>query len=167
MLRSMIMQYDTQLHEMMQASSPMEVLTILYAGCNPSIQGFLDNRVAEILEIDLEKIRLLSKLGPTMPAEDTQRLASMYAEAAKLMPNTSATVIDAGIELAEVIDKSVRRVLIGDKVANRSAFLSLVQAHARLVRCLADITLSPEDLKRVAEYEADMLRRECAASSVH
>ncbi len=141
---------------------PMEILQAAYADAPPAAKHFLDRRAQEVLVVDMSILQHVAEKGATMPVEDIGTLESTYNFAieftAKVNPEAlktvSKTAQDVGHRIAAELDAGIKRVLLEDKHANRMALMNLSTCHAKMVRCMADIALSPGDLEE-AEVGAD------------
>ena len=137
---------------------PMDVLQAMYKDAPDGIRAFLNGQAREILMLELPKLKLVIEQGPVVPVDALKPLVDIFAEALatadKVAPTLgkriSATTRDAGTLIAEQIDTAFRRTLLTDKVADHMAYVDAMSCHARLVKCIEDIALSPE---QAALYE--------------
>ncbi len=142
--------------------APMEVLLAAYADAPPAAKHFLDGRVQEVLLVDMSILQHVAHKGPVMPVEDITTLAELYNLAIEFvskanpeaLKSVSKTAQDIGQRIAAEIDAGVKRVLLEDKHANRMALMNLAACHAKMVRCIADLALTSEELEE-AEAGAD------------
>ena len=133
------------------AKTPSAALRLIYNDAPEEIQDFLAGLMLEIILIDLPVLYEITKHGPTAPAAEATSTARAFHEslefcekdAPEVLRAMSATVRDASLQLAELLDKSVRRILLEDKSCNRHAALNLTAGHAKLTRCLVEIALTP------------------------
>ncbi|KKK67792.1 hypothetical protein LCGC14_2950560 [marine sediment metagenome] len=141
---------------------PMEVLQAAYADAPPAAKCFLDNRAQEVLMVDMSILQHVAEKGVIMPVEDITTLESTYNFAIKFtakvnpeaLKTVSKTAQDVGHRIAAELDAGIKRVLLEDKHANRMALINLSTCHAKVVRCMADITLTAEELEE-ADAGAD------------
>ncbi len=141
---------------------PMEVLQAAYADAPPAAKHFLDVRAQEVLMVDMSSLQHVAEKGATVPVKDITSLEFTYnfaiEFAAKVIPGVlktvSKTAQDVGQRVAAELDAGIKRVLLEDKHANRMALMNLAACHAKMVRCMADIALTAEELEE-AEAGAD------------
>lgn len=136
---------------------------VLYAEAPPAIKNYLDGRIMEILMVDLPKLHILMEAGPTVERGEMLGVEQAYVgglehakekhpESYKLL---TATVKDCGIELARLLDKCAARVLLDDKVANRHASINMSAEHAKILRCLTDLPITPEQAVKIEDWDND------------
>ena len=136
--------------------SPMEVLQAAYADAPPAAKHFLDGRAQEVLMVDMSILQYVVEKGATMPVKDITTLESTYNFAIEFttkvnpeaLKTVSKTAQDVGHRIAVELDAGVKRVLLEDKHANRMASMNLAACHAKMVRCIADLTLTSEELEK-------------------
>ncbi len=104
-----------------------------------------------------------------MLRDEVKEIAPMFEESMDAVTKEapehapSATVRQMGGEIAELVDKTIRRVLLEDGFANRQAYSEIVSAHARLTAALDSLALT-EDQTKMAE-EALEAQREAAGGT--
>lgn len=149
--------------------TPFDALTLLMGKSPDGIKDYVNGRVQEILLVDLPKLHVLIQEGPACPASNAPEVAKLFKQSIEHMqechPETyrkdmTATIQDCAIQIAELIDASVKRILLDDKYANRMAAINLCAEHAKLVKCFIDIALTPDQLD---EYTAS--RKESSGAS--
>ena len=144
-------------------SSPSAMLAAMAATAPDPVAAFIDQQAMSILATEMPKLYAVSKLGPARPVSSIIPLAEVYTAAmerldAEVPADTkqlTATVRDCALNLAELLDSSIKRILLDDTHANRLALMDLSSCHARLVKTLADIALTPEQQVQIDEAEAD------------
>jgi hypothetical protein len=118
------------------------------------VSKWLDNRIMEIIAVDIPKLALVQELGPTVDRthDEFQNCQDIFkasmAYAAQMAPDVkasmSATVEHSGERIAEIVDSCISRIMMEDKHMNREAWLDVVTNHAKLCRALIGITEVPE-----------------------
>lgn len=135
------------------AESPMSALAAAYNHApHRLIRSFLNDKAIEILAVELPALQQSIISGPGIPAMEvanktlTEMFEGAMAHITKEAPQEAptATVQSVGAELAAVLDRGIKRVLLDDEWANRESFMSIVTAHARLVAALTNLALTPE-----------------------
>jgi hypothetical protein len=109
---------------------------------------------------ELPKLSACVQLGPTMNTTEIPSIPEAFAQALEYgeqyAPEEFRTITetekDIGRELGELIDRSIRRVLLTDTVANRMAVMTALQLHAKLVSTLGEIALTPEQQKDLENH---------------
>jgi hypothetical protein len=145
------------------AKTPMAALAAAYNHA-PSelVRRCINVKAQEVLLIDLPALQDTVLKGPAMVRDevDSASLTEMFTSSmdriAEKSPEDapSATVRQAGEEIAELIDSTVKRVLLEDDFANREAYQQIIQAHARLTAALDSLALT-EDQQKMAEEMLD------------
>lgn len=139
--------------------SPHDIFEAMYADAPEQIQSFLDDKLMEIMMVDIPTLQHLMQAGPSIPAKEASLHRSVFDGSLKLlrekMPDKAptATVAQCAEEIADVLDSSVRRVLLDDDNANRAAVAHISQCHAKLVKCLMDLALTEKQQALLAGWE--------------
>jgi hypothetical protein len=148
------------------AMSPLQAVTHVVEAddCPAAIQQYVDHALNEILSIQLPRLCHVMRAGPSMPTKNVSRIYELFSEAmaelsAELPRHYSATLIQCGEDIAKLLDKSTRRILLADKLANREAVMELSSLHAKMVRVLASVAFTEEE-----RIEVQRLNREQASA---
>ncbi len=129
--------------------SPMDALSSIYKNGPPGLAGAIDHAAMEVMMVELPKISIVAENGIEMSrgkefesVENLFKAGMVYARTHGVNVDKvlSATVRDAAEQLAVLIDKSVKRVLLEDTVLNRNAYLDIISTHAKMVRGLQGLT---------------------------
>ena len=151
-----------EMYDAVKNKPPGVAFTAVYAAAPAQLREFLDAKVAEIIFVEMPKLSLCLEQGPTVLRKDMITCRDVFdgalkyaskAEAA-LMNDITATIRDASLDIADSIDRAIRRVLLDDPDCNRFAMYDMQSHHARLVKCLTDIALSADDRKAIAEAQS-------------
>lgn len=147
------------------ANSPMAMLAASYNHApHPMFRAFIDDRVMEILAVDMPKLKSCVSHSPAIAREGIESVVVTFQGALDLadehMPeeakSLTATIRDIGLVLAEALDKSIGRVLLEDTDANRMAYYDIISTHAKLVKVFSDLALTDEQKAQVsAELNGD------------
>ena len=137
------------------AENTIELFSAVYAEMPSKLRTFVDNRLMEIMMVDLPTLEYVIHEGVTLPAEEAMQTTETFlgaldeadAELPEVSKEMTATIRDCGREIAEAIDRSVKRILLEDEVANRHVSLNITAEHAKLMKCLVDIAVTPEQMK--------------------
>ncbi|KKL57344.1 hypothetical protein LCGC14_2236390, partial [marine sediment metagenome] len=140
--------------------SPMETLSSIYKNGPPGLASAIDHAAMEVMMVELPKISIVAENGIEMSrgkefesVENLFKAGMVYARARRKRGQVlTATVRDAAEQLAVLIDKSVKRVLLEDTVLNRHAYLDIISTHAKMVRALQGLT---EDVTARADAKLD------------
>ena len=143
-------QMRADIHKMHDGrNSPMETLVSIYRNGPPGLAGAIDQAAMEVMMVELPKISLVAENGIEMnrekeyqPVEELFVAGMVYAkkQGINVEQVLTATVRDAALQIAALIDKSVRRILLEDTVMNRHAYLDIISTHAKMVRGLQGLT---------------------------
>ncbi len=160
--RSSIDQMRADIHKMHDGrNSPMETLVSIYRNGPPGLAGAIDRAAMEVMMVELPKISIVAENGLEMNRKtDYESVESLFTagmvyarkHGVDVEKVLTATVRDAATQIAILIDKSVRRVLLEDTVMNRHAYLDIISTHAKLVRGLQGLT---EGVKARADVQSD------------
>jgi len=153
--------FDTLLAE---ANTPLDALNavIKMDDCPQPVSDLIQESAMKVLICEMPKMLANSKQGPVLATSKRQSLAETYGKAMELAENGSAiagltaTVVDAGAELAEVIDRSVRRIVLEDEYMLTEAHLDLLSLHAEMLACLGVLKLSEEQLAVAHNYDKNL-----------
>ena len=143
------------------ANTPMATLAAAYNHApHPMFRAFIDDRVLEILMVDMTKLHACVQQSPAIVRDEMTSISQTFQDAVDLADThapeeakaLTATIRDIGLTLGEGIDKAIGRVLLEDTVASRMAYYDLISAHAKIVKILIDLALT--DAQK-AELEAN------------
>jgi len=133
---------------------PIALLIEMTKDAQGSVASWLDNRIMEIIAVDIPKLALVHELGPTVDRadKDFQGCADIFKGsmryAQEVIPDVkaamSATVEHSGERIAEIVDSCISRIMMEDRHMNREAWLDVVTLHAKLCRALIGINEVPE-----------------------
>jgi len=129
---------------------PMQLLVAMYNDAEEGIRYWLNQRVMEIVAIDIPKQAMVQQMGRTIDRSDKdfatckeifgQSMRYAQEEVPQLKKDMSATVEHSGERIAEIIDSCVQRIMMEDNVMNRAAWMDVLCHHAKLTRALMGIT---------------------------
>ncbi len=128
--------------------TPMGALLSIYKNGPPGLAEAIDQMAMEVMMVELPKVSLVTKHGPDMDRKELETVESLFAagmvyakgQGIDVERRLTATVRDAAKLIAELIDKSVKRILLEDTKLNRHAYLDLISMHAKMVRALQGLT---------------------------
>lgn len=139
------------------ASTPMATLAAAYNFApDQRIRNFINDQCMQVLAIEIPVLQQVMTQGPAMPATEVREnnLSKMFDDSMERVPENckpSATVRQAGDDIAALVDQTVNRVLLEDDWANRAAFAAVLSAHAKLIAALDSLALSEDQAKAQAE----------------
>ncbi len=143
-----------------KTGSPTEALLAAHTHApTEAIRGFIDEASLEVLCIEMPKLQDAVINGPTIDRENLGTIVENYGhafaevekEAPEIAAKMTATVRSAGDDIAAAIDKAVSRVLLDAKVANRLAYLDLTTCHAKILKALQCLEITPEQQAEIDE----------------
>ncbi len=128
--------------------SPSQLLSRVYDISPDGIKAFLDCRAREVLGIELPKMHYVIDSGFTMEkdADDFETIEDIFEASVATLSNEkgfTASIQEAGVQLARVLDKAVRVQLLEDTTINREAYMDLIAGHAKILRAIVGITELP------------------------
>jgi hypothetical protein len=122
----------------------VRALAYAYATTPKAMHHLLDDDVILAIGTIGHRTAML-KDRPTIDVSTvtTDTITVVFEDAAKSLTSKdiSGTVQQIGRELAEVIDRGMRRVLLEDKQANHRAYISLISLHAQVCKALSYLKL--------------------------
>lgn len=134
-----------------RGKSPMHQLLYIMSVAPKGVQRFIQMHVQEIIEIELAKLVQVEKGLELDPAgkDSVTGMFDTIIEGMKtvgvLDAEVTMTVQDCMRNIAEEIDRGVKRVLLGDKLVNTLAYLDIVSCHAKMTASLAHLMTVPKD----------------------
>lgn len=155
---------EAAMAEIGENSSPMAALAAAYNHApHPGLRDFLNDRVNEILMIEFPKLVSCLSSGPAVGVEELQPIAEIFTETLEAMEqdepgSTStldATARDIGRELAELVDRAVRRTVLADTHVSRMAVHDVVTGHAKLLQAITSLSLTEEQKAIVAKRASE------------
>lgn len=140
------------------ASTPMGALAAAYNHApHPVIREWLNQRAADILQLELPNVRQVLRDGPAALAEEREGVLEIFEHAMDALEITdphslpSATCRQMGEDIARYLDNNIGRVLLDETQYNRKVWYDLIAAHAQLVSALDSLVLTEEQKQLVAE----------------
>lgn len=110
---------------------------------HPSIAEYLETELGMAIVGTLLKMKMLHESGGLLPVDEIPNIAEHVDEADRLVVDRgiageNATAKDIALQVAELVDKSLKRLYLTDACVNHEAFLDLsagiAQLHSGLCR---------------------------------
>lgn len=135
------------------ASGPLAAVAIAYTQLDDEAKKFMDDCLSVVVGLELPRMLVLRRRGKLMPIADRKPLADCFKDGlsqadeknSAMSRELTATLRDAGTEIAESIDKAVRRVVLDSKKVVALPVHELMSFHVRIMRALVDLTKTTED----------------------
>jgi hypothetical protein len=139
------------------------MLQAAYADAPATAKDWIDGKAMEILMVDMPALQHCLKQGPVMDVEKATGVVDTFTKSMELGDSVnpeagkklSQTVRDVGLRIAEEIDSGMKRVLLEDTKLSRISYIHLCTQHAKLVKALAEVALTPEELEEWEEYQRE------------
>ena len=147
---------------LLAAQTPMAALAAAYNHAPHAVlREYINDKVQEILATELPKLQFALSRGPAIPVAEMEPVRTTFDDAMKFAEESGldlskmpATIVAIAQELADVIDKGIRRTLLDDTDANRLAYYSLVAEHAKIAACFAELALTEAQQKALDDADA-------------
>ena len=147
----------------LRPASPSERLKAMLAeDLPPSIRRFWEVELSKFLHSRGSKALRLFQGGPGLKRDEMRTILSVYTSSMKMLDDApghktshiTATVRQAGEEIAEAIDSAVSRSLItarNERWVNHAAYLDILEGHALIVAGLAGLQEVPDNFNGVVK----------------
>ena len=113
------------------------------------------------------RLMAVTSEGSLRKAGEVTPLTEIVAGAQDMIPTSdlSATIRQVGLELAEVMERGVKRAMLDAPYCYTDSFLQLIECHARILNAFENIAIDKEEAEQMQAEAA--LRSSSAAATQH